>query len=114
MIILPFLPILALIIQTSFSLNELIKSQIDSSDTETQVSQIFCFIFTVCDGENDRGGGRASTESDYFVCHFHNLSQSSAEKKTNHKIYRMETLVFHSRMKRRSIHGTAMKKAICT
>ncbi|XP_031627256.1 uncharacterized protein LOC116343374 [Contarinia nasturtii] len=38
MIILPFIPILALIIQTSYSLNELLKSQIDSSDTETQVT----------------------------------------------------------------------------
>lgn len=46
MIILPFIPILALIVQTSVSLNDLLKYQIDSTDTETQVSQIFYSFFT--------------------------------------------------------------------
>lgn len=39
MIILPFIPILALIVQTSVSLNDLLKYQADSTDTETQVSE---------------------------------------------------------------------------
>lgn len=41
MIILPFIPILALLVQTSVSLNDLLKSQADSQDTETQVSEIY-------------------------------------------------------------------------
>lgn len=44
MIILPFIPILALIVQTSVSLNELLKYQADSTDTEQQVSQIFSIL----------------------------------------------------------------------
>lgn len=40
MIILPFIPILALIVQTSVSLNDLLKYQVDSTDTETQVNQV--------------------------------------------------------------------------
>lgn len=38
MIILPFIPILALIVQTSVSLNVILKLQADSVETETQVS----------------------------------------------------------------------------
>lgn len=38
MIILPFIPILALIIQTSISLNDILKYQAESMETEAQVS----------------------------------------------------------------------------
>lgn len=41
MIILPFIPILALIVQTSVSLNDLLKYQADSTDTETQVTILY-------------------------------------------------------------------------
>lgn len=37
MIILPFIPILALIVQTSFMLNEILVYRRESSDIETQV-----------------------------------------------------------------------------
>lgn len=39
MIILPFIPILALIVQTSLTLQEILEYRADVADIETQVSQ---------------------------------------------------------------------------
>lgn len=77
MIILPFIPILALIVQTSVSLNDLLKYQADSTDTETQVRR---YSHKICDCHKALTYTSLSPKSVCvvfvyficgFVCHFH-------------------------------------------